>query len=106
MMRRVRGQGYRDPKGPWRTLLPKPPACCENQSAQKDSFFTIRQLSPETQATESTNKNHHVLHSLFYDYCHCSVAKSHLTLCIPIDCSTPGSSVLHYLPEFAQIDIH
>ena len=21
----------------------------------------------------------------------------------PMDCSTPGSSVLHYLPEFAQI---
>ena len=25
-----------------------------------------------------------------------------LTLCDPLDCSVPGSSVLHYLPEFAQ----
>ena len=33
---------------------------------------------------------------------YCSVAKS-LTLCNPMDCSTPGTSVLHYLPEFAQI---
>ena len=24
-----------------------------------------------------------------------------LTLCDPMDCSTPGSPVLHYLPEFA-----
>ena len=24
-----------------------------------------------------------------------------LTLCDPVDCSTPGSRVLHYLPEFA-----
>ena len=24
----------------------------------------------------------------------------------PVDCSTPGSSVLHYLPEFAQIHVH
>ena len=32
----------------------------------------------------------------------CLVAKSCLTLCNPMNCSTPGSSVLHYLPEFAQ----
>ena len=37
--------------------------------------------------------------------CCCSVAKSCLTLC-PVDCSTPGSSVLHCLPEFAQIRVH
>ena len=28
------------------------------------------------------------------------------TFCDPVDCSTPGSSVLHYLPEFAQIHVH
>ena len=27
------------------------------------------------------------------------------TLCDPMDCSMPGSSVLHYLPEFAQIRV-
>ena len=27
-------------------------------------------------------------------------------LCDPMDCSTPGSPVLHYLPEFAQIHVH
>ena len=31
-------------------------------------------------------------------YC-CSVAKSCLTLCSTMDCSTPGFPVLHYLPE-------
>ena len=36
----------------------------------------------------------------------CSVAKLCPTLCDPMDCSTPGSSVLHYLPEFAQIHAH
>ena len=36
-------------------------------------------------------------------YCCCySVAKLCLTLCDPMDCSTPGSSVLHYLLELAQ----
>ena len=34
--------------------------------------------------------------------CCCSVAKLCLTLCDPVDCSTPGFPVLHHLPEFAQ----
>ena len=37
--------------------------------------------------------------------CH-SVTKSCSTLWDPMDCSTPGSPVLHYLPEFAQIYVH
>ena len=37
--------------------------------------------------------------------CWWSVAKSCLPLCDPMDCSTPGSSVLNNLPEFAQIYI-
>ena len=31
---------------------------------------------------------------------------SHVWLCDPMDCSMPGSSVLHYLPEFAQIHVN
>ena len=38
--------------------------------------------------------------------CCCSVTKSCLTLCSPMNCSTPGFPVLHYLPEFAQIHVH
>ena len=38
--------------------------------------------------------------------CCCSVAKSYLTLCYPMNCSTPGFPVLHYLPEFAQVHVH
>ena len=34
--------------------------------------------------------------------CGCSVAKSCLTLCVPMDCSMPGFHVLHYLLELAQ----
>ena len=37
---------------------------------------------------------------------HCSVAKLCLTLCETMDCSPPGFLVLHYLPEFAQMNIH
>ena len=35
----------------------------------------------------------------------CSVAKLCLTLCDPEDCNTPGSSLYHYFPELAQINI-
>ena len=37
--------------------------------------------------------------------CCCSARKSCLTLCYSMDCSTPGSSVLHYLLESAQIHV-
>ena len=34
------------------------------------------------------------------------VRSSAVSNCDPTDCSTPGSSVPHYLPEFAQIHAH
>ena len=36
----------------------------------------------------------------------CSVTKSCLTLCDPMDCSMPCFPVLHCLPEFAQTRVH
>ena len=38
--------------------------------------------------------------------CCCSVAKLCLTLSDPMDYSTPGFPVLHYLPEFAETHVH
>ena len=38
--------------------------------------------------------------------CCCSVAKLGLTLGDPMDCSTSGFPVLHYLLEFAQTHVH
>ena len=35
-----------------------------------------------------------------------SVAQSCLTLCSPMDCSTPGSPVHHQLPELTQTHVH
>ena len=34
------------------------------------------------------------------------VTQSCLTLCDPMDCSTPGFSVHHQLPQLAQTDVH
>ena len=36
----------------------------------------------------------------------CSIAKLCLTLCDPMDCSSPGFPVLHYLLEFTQTHDH
>ena len=36
----------------------------------------------------------------------CSGAKSYPTLCDPMNLSTPGSPVFHYLLEFAQTHVH
>ena len=38
--------------------------------------------------------------------CCCSVAKSSLTPCDPMDCSTPGFPVPHYRLHFAQTHVH
>ena len=38
--------------------------------------------------------------------CCCSLTKSYLTLCDPMDYSKPGSSVTDCLPEFAHIHVH
>ena len=37
---------------------------------------------------------------------YCSVTKPCPNLCDPMNCSMPGLSVLHYLPEFAQTHVH
>ena len=37
---------------------------------------------------------------------YCTVVKLCSTLCIPMDYSIPGFPVFHYLPEFAQINVH
>ena len=38
--------------------------------------------------------------------CYCSVTQLCPTLWDPMDCRTPGSLVLSYLPEFAQTHVH
>ena len=43
---------------------------------------------------------------IYIPICCCSFAQSRLNLCDLMTCSTPGFSVLHYVPEFAQTHIH
>ena len=56
--------------------------------------------------TSSAKVTSHPQYPEFKQCCCCSVTKSCLTLCNPIDCSTWGFPVLHYLLEFAQTHVH
>ena len=42
---------------------------------------------------------------LYGNFC-CPFTQSCLTLCNPMNCSTPGFPVLHHLPELAQTHVH
>ena len=44
--------------------------------------------------------------SKYYSVQFSSVAQPCLTLCDPMNCSTPGFPVQHQLPEFTQTHIH
>ena len=39
-------------------------------------------------------------------YCCCTQSPSHVQLCDPINCSTPGFTVLYHLLKFAQVHVH
>ena len=55
-----------------------------------------------SQTCEAGKINYVYLHNC----CCCSVSQLCLTLCDPMDCSTPGFPVLHHLPEPAQTHVH
>ena len=41
-----------------------------------------------------------------FNYCCCSLTQSYPTLCDPMDCNIPGSSVHLHLPAFTQTPVH
>ena len=49
---------------------------------------------------------HNFQQTVSFNSCCCSVTRECLTLCSPMDCSTPGFPALHHLPEFAQTHVH
>ena len=64
------------------------------------------------QATEHTYSEINAIQTsllglpLLWKGCCCLVTQSCLTLCDPMNCSTPGFPVLYYLPEVAQAHVH
>ena len=86
---------------------------CSN-STEQGEHPGIRQLSPVCQAVDKSDWDDSRRNQIFpaeiklirQSCCCCSDAQSRLILCNPMDCSTPVSSVLHCLPEFAHIHVH
>ena len=77
-------------------FLPGRPTALMNLKAPAMSLLLPRRLSPVAQWVE--------LDPLSHDLCYwCLVAKSCLTLCNLIDCSTSGFPVLHHLPELCPL---
>ena len=48
----------------------------------------------------------HLVKAMVFPVQFSSVAQSCLTLCDPMNCSTPGFPVHHQLPEFTQTHVH
>ena len=64
-------------------------------------FCSIRDLSSKGKQVIQIPRREETHHGQFS-----SVAQSCLTLCDPMDCSTPGLPVYHQLPEFTQTHVH
>ena len=95
-LRGSRPQGYlRIQGGDWRSIHHIwVPNCAKEERKKEGSMNILLAESPSLQ--QSFQESH------MYPLC-CSVAKSCPTLCDPMDCSTPGFPVLHYLPELLKL---
>ena len=78
------------------------PHNCQIRQAGKLFFLQIRKLDAYSGEARIWTRviNYHAI-----TLC-CSVTHSCLTLCKPMDCSTPGFPVLHHFPELAQTHVH
>ena len=65
----------------------------------------LKRLSSSSSSSSSSWLQNSELLFLSGLFC-CWVAKLCPALCEPMECSMPGSPVLHYLMEFAQIPVH
>ena len=71
------------------------------QGSSRDTDVENRLVDTAGERESRTNREHWHTYIQFS-----SVAQSCLTLCDPMDCSTPGHPVHHQLPEFNQTHVH
>ena len=64
--------------------------------------LTLECIGQWNRGTECESPTEDVMDSVQFS----SVAQSCLTLCDPMDCSTPGFPVHHLLPDLAQTHVH
>ena len=83
-----------------------PPGKCNFSISSVQSLSRVWLFVTPWTAALQASLSEHVNTDTFSRCCCCSAAKPCPTLCDPMDYGTPGSSVLHYLLEFAQIYVH
>ena len=74
----------------------------QSKGLSRDFSNTIVQKHQSFGARFSLSSNSHIHTSVQFS----SVAQSCLTLCNPMNCSTPGLPVHHHLREFTQTHVH
>ena len=84
----------------WLTPSFSSPAICSNITSSKQSFPVSHTTSP-LQLTLALCTFHWLPSSQFS-----SIAQKCLTICDPMDCSTPGFPLHHQLPELTQTHVH
>ena len=67
-----------------------------------ETYYFSRQTDRQAELWDSLC----VLTFILSHSCCCPVTQLCLTLCGPVDCSTPGLPVLYHLPELTQIHVH
>ena len=77
-------------------------SCLENSHGQRNLMGYSPWGHKELDMTERLSTYVYVCVCLYS----CSVTQSCLTLCHPMDCSTPGFPVLHHLLELAERHVH
>ena len=84
--------------------------CLPLQYRPTDTDLVCTISSPDTPRPVSNPSLHIAANSLRISILHLvqfsSVAQSCLTLCNPVECSTPGFPVHHQLPESTQTHVH
>ena len=84
---------------------PRPPSPSAPTTLISRCPSTLRQAPPATERWQFTEASDDDQRFKKFFYC-CSVNQSCPTLCNPINGSTLGFPVLHYLPESAQSQVH
>ena len=93
-------------KIPWRRTWQPTPVFLPGESPWTEEPGGLHSWTWLSNWAHSTQFLCYVFFGAFYCCITCSVTQSCLTLCDPMDYSTPGFPVFNYLPEFAQIHVH
>ena len=71
----------------------------QEKNSDKQPNHQVKKLEKEKQSRTKCSREREIIKIS-------SVAQSCLTLCDPLNCSTPGLPVHHQLPESAQTHVH